>query len=127
MPYHVMIWPMSTQQQVLSELYAVDLSDEQLRERFIDPYDRGKPITWNGRTLPGGDISYIHIWESSSDLGIGELDSAVYDKIRRHPEVTNRWITGAPGHAAGRRAWRFARRGAREAGRRGAVRWVCRR
>jgi hypothetical protein len=102
MPYHVMIWPASPEQQHLHELYALDLSQDQLRQKFIEPYDKGTAITWNGRTLPPGDISYIRIYESSGQLGPRRHEE--YEAMTPHPEVTNDWITGAPGHAAERAA-----------------------
>jgi hypothetical protein len=68
MPYHVPIWPRSTAQQVLRELYAFNLSNQQLQERFIDPYDTDRPITWGGRTLPAGDVNYLKVGYSDQDL-----------------------------------------------------------
>lgn len=52
MPYHVTIWPQSPRQQTLRELYAFNLTEEQLRERFIGPHDEGRPST--GGTHPAG-------------------------------------------------------------------------
>ncbi len=67
MHYHVMLWPSSTEQQKLGELYAANLTEEELRERFIRPYEAGDSITWGGRTLTGGDVSYMKV-AASDDL-----------------------------------------------------------
>jgi predicted nucleotide-binding protein len=101
-PYHVMIWPASAAQRQLHELYAVNVNENQLRERFIEPYDHGRPITWNGRTLPAGDISYIRIFESDQELAVQDSNERVYNVITQYQEATNDWITGEPGQAAER-------------------------
>lgn len=100
MPFHVEIWPESTRQQTQRELYAFNLSDEALRQRFIDPYDYGRPITSGGRTLPGGDISYLKVFESDSELDEPAIRHTFreYENIRAQREVTDAWITGAPGN-----------------------------
>src|SRR5678815_917522 len=49
----------------------LDLTEEQLRERFVEPYERGEPIIVNGKTIPPGDIERILIGrskESSASL-----------------------------------------------------------
>ena len=61
MPYHVRIWPSSTRQQTLGELYAFNVDEETLRTRFVQPYEAGGSITWNGRTIDVDDIATIHI------------------------------------------------------------------
>jgi len=62
--YHVVIWPKSTRQQTQRELYGFNLDADQLRERFIEPYEFGEPITSEGRTLGGGDITYLKVTET---------------------------------------------------------------
>lgn len=98
MAYHVLIWPASSEQQKHHELYAMNLSEDDLRARFVEPYDYGRPITWNGRTLPGGDISYINIHKSPGEISYPRHGE--YDAIKQFPEVTNEFIHGGPGHAA---------------------------
>jgi predicted nucleotide-binding protein len=94
-----MIWPASSEQQLLRELYAFNLSEDQLRERFIDPYDYGRSITWSGRTLPAGDISYLNVSETDAAFGdiAGHLE---YEAFTSGRDVTNDWITGPPGAPA---------------------------
>lgn len=43
--YHAVIWPKSPRQQTQHELYGFNLTADQLRERFIEPYEFGEPIT----------------------------------------------------------------------------------
>lgn len=99
--FHVMIWPQSARQQVLGELYAFNLTEDQLRDRFITPHDEGRPITWTGRTLPGGDINYLNVGFSDSELN----EEAARGRFREHElfkttrDVTNEWVTRAPGSA----------------------------
>jgi hypothetical protein len=96
-----MIWPQSARQQVLGELYAFNLTEDQLRDRFITPHDEGRPITWTGRTLPGGDINYLNVGFSDSELN----EEAARGRFREHElfkttrDVTNEWVTRAPGSA----------------------------
>jgi hypothetical protein len=71
MSYFVRITPTSARRQRLSgALYAFDLSREQLIERIVDPYERGEPITLNGRTLQADDITSVEITEIGPD-GVG--------------------------------------------------------
>lgn len=100
--YHVTIWPASTAQQALRELYAWNLSEDQLRERFIAPHDEARPITWAGRTIPGGDISYMHIARSQSEVPAqkARAEFKEYELFKELEDVTNEWVIVAPGSAA---------------------------
>ncbi|MEU0499119.1 hypothetical protein [Mycobacterium sp. NPDC006124] len=99
MPFHVTIWPKSTDQKHLGELYAFNLTEEQLRDRFVAPHDEGRPITWAGRTLPGDDISYLKV--ASTDHEVDEHAARTrfgeYDLFKSMLDVTNEWVTKAPG------------------------------
>src|SRR5215218_7281896 len=99
MPFHVTIWPKSAEQQVLRELYAFNLSEDQLRDRFIGPHDRGDAIVWAGRTLPGGDVSYLKV--AYTDYDVDEADVrgrfSEYDAFKAAKEVTNDWVVRPPG------------------------------
>jgi predicted nucleotide-binding protein len=96
--YHVKIWPASAEQQLLQELYAINLTEPQLRARFVEPYDHGQAITWQGRTLPADDIATITVYRSDESLEVRRFGE--YDAIKHLPNVTNEFIVGAPGHAA---------------------------
>ncbi len=101
-PYHVTIWPQSPRQQTLRELYAFNLTEDQLRERFIAPHDEGRSITWAGRTLPAGDLSYLHVGftEAELDEQTAKIQFKEYELFKSAHDVTNTWITQAPGSVA---------------------------
>jgi hypothetical protein len=101
-PYHVMIWPNSSRQQALRELYAFNLEEDTLRERFIEPYERGESITWDGRTLQGGDLSYIRVGRTDAPFGDDILGarSFYYEAFQMGTEVTNDWIVRGAGTLA---------------------------
>ncbi len=97
-PFHVMIWPSSTEQQKLGELYAMNITEPQLRERFVEPYELARPITWGGRTLPAGDLGRITITQTESEQVVPPHDE--YGVIKSAADVTNDWIKGPPGEKA---------------------------
>jgi hypothetical protein len=103
MPFHVTIWPKSTEQQVLSELYAFNVTEEQLRERFIGPHDRGDAIVWSGRTLRGGDISYLKVAYTDDPVDEAAVRGRFveYEAFKAAKDVTNEWVVRAPGSLAG--------------------------
>lgn len=102
MPFHVTIWPKSTEQQVLGELYAFNLSEEQLRERFITPHDRGGDMVWSGRTLPGGDISYLKVAQTTNPVDEANVRGRFveYETFKAAQDVTNEWVVRPPGSLA---------------------------
>jgi hypothetical protein len=97
-----MIWPKSSHQKALKELYAFNLDEEILRSRFIDPYERAEPITWQGRTLDGGDVTTLQV--SDTDTPLSEesirLNFHEYEAFKAGREVTNDWVIRAPGSLA---------------------------
>jgi len=101
-PFHVMIWPSSSRQQPLRELYAFNLDEATLRTRFIEPYERGESITWDGRTLPAGDVSYIRIGQTDVPYRdeVLRARSFYYEAFKATSDVTNNWIVGAAGSMA---------------------------
>jgi hypothetical protein len=94
-----MIWPQSTAQQKLGELYALNLTEDQLRERFVRPYQEGRPITWDGRTLPPSDVARITIGytEDAQSEVKGGVPDRRYRVVTGGEDVTNDWIVGPPG------------------------------
>lgn len=101
-PFHVTIWPQSPQQQRLHELYAFNLTEEQLQDRFIAPHDEGRPITWTGRTLPGGDISYLKVGFTDQEVNdqAARTHFKEYELFKTTRDVTNDWVTRAPGSSS---------------------------
>jgi len=63
-----MLWPQSTAQQTLRELYAFNMDEDTLRERFLEPYRLGGVITWSGRSIEATDIAWIRIAASERPL-----------------------------------------------------------
>ena len=100
-PFHVVIWPASSREQANRELYAFDLDESTLRERFIRPYEQGEPITWNGRALDGGDIQYLRVSETAAPVDEQEVLKGYreYEVWESGANVTNNWISGPPGTA----------------------------
>ena len=111
--YHVRITQRSNRSRDETKL---DLSEEQLRERFIGPYERGEPIIINGKTIPPEDIDRIRVSASDQDSGplIAEArarDAASSVVVIGGPsfeweaaglarDVTDELILGAPGYRA---------------------------
>lgn len=98
MPFQVMIWPSSTAQQTLGELYALNIGEQELREKIIEPYEQGRPLTWAGRTLPAGDFGRITITETEAPQQL--VRHHEYETVKSGVEVTNDWIKGPPGEVA---------------------------
>jgi len=109
MPYHVRITLRSDR---THDEVKLDLSEEELRERFLRPYKAGDPIVIGGRTIPCDDIERIIISyteEKSEQLipiiraergqsrvvVIGISDEWYVTK--RGIDVTDDFITGPPG------------------------------
>ena len=110
--YHVRISSKSNPSRTEVEL---DLSLEELTERFVDPYSRGQPIVIAGRAICSDDMERITVNESEGDAT--HLNKALL-KQRQHflvaldhkgrlpsrtlaargEDVTARFITGPPGH-----------------------------
>ena len=114
--FHVRITPKSEPSETEVEL---DISLEELMERFVRPYERGQPIVIAGRTVSSEDIRRIQLNESEQDSTIlnatmmrQEEAQQSYSFVDQHgrlrPEmladngrdVTSRFITGEPGHVA---------------------------
>jgi hypothetical protein len=100
--YHVMIWPKSRDQQATGEIYAFNLDEETLRSRFIDPYEHGEPITWQGRTLDGGDVTYLQVSETDSRHNEDSirLNFQGYEAFNAGRDVTNDWVIRPAGSLA---------------------------
>lgn len=92
----------------------INLTEEQLITRIINPYQQGIPIVLNGRTIELSTIQRIEIFETEDtlDAKIKEFDlefekdtsefkvfdaSSKWKAIRTGTDVTDRFITGVPG------------------------------
>ena len=87
----------------------LDISFEELERRFLTPYRLGHPIAINGKSIPANDIERIRI-SATEDQSEVHRAAAQRHKIRTHSilsiewlvaergvDVTNTFITGAPG------------------------------
>lgn len=94
MPFHVRI---STGSSRGHDELALDLSEEQLDDRFLTPYRRGLPITTRGKTIPLEDVERIHInfTDESSDVLIPRIRARLQAESARSAIVS----LGGPGPA----------------------------
>jgi hypothetical protein len=84
--------------------HAWDLSDAQLRERFLEPRARGDEVWLQGKGFKW-DESKLSIYEGPPSNEIEDFNSvlgpAAYALAGSLDEVTDRYITGPPGDALG--------------------------
>ena len=91
----------------------VDLTEEQLKDRYVKLYEEGMPLFINGKTIPIDDIERIEI--SRSDLASKDLINHIkaedaqssfvflggpsyeWSAADRAEDVTEEYITGPPG------------------------------
>jgi hypothetical protein len=62
MPYHVRVTSKSDRNRPETRL---DLTMDQLEERFLRPYRDGRPIVIGGKTIPPEDIERIQISQTT--------------------------------------------------------------
>lgn len=109
MPYHVRITPRSNRS---NDEVRLDLTREELEQRFLVPYRDGRSIVIGGRTVPPDDIERIRITftdQSSEELlpriraeressGVVALSISDEWEVADHgQDVTDELITGPPG------------------------------
>jgi predicted nucleotide-binding protein len=80
-------------------MYPFNLVEEELQRRFLLPYEDGTPITWDGRTLPGGDIDRARVVRTDRPVTPGRFGDEKFQVIDLAEDVTNDWILGPPGEA----------------------------
>jgi hypothetical protein len=107
--YHVRINRRSVKS---SDVIKLDLSEAELRTRFLNPYYADTPITIGGQVIEPSDIHYIHINKTEQDSSV--LRPRVIAELRARgggavtvpidwyvaksgEEVTDQLITGPPG------------------------------
>jgi predicted nucleotide-binding protein len=107
-PYHVRVTPKSDRSR---EEVRLDLSRLELDDRFLHPYEEGRPIVIGGRTIPPDDIERIRISyteETSSELlpriqaerAASDVISLLSDDwyiAASGEDATDTLITGPPG------------------------------
>ena len=108
--YHVRITPLSDPD---NDEVRLDLSFQELMERFVAPYRKGLPLTISGRSLSSQDIQRVRISKSEQDsnqlseiIRYEDRSSSVirvggppisWRVANRAEEVTDDFITGPPG------------------------------
>ena len=113
MNYHVRITQKSNQSHDETK---VDLTEEQLQERFVEPYKQGGPILINGKTIPPHDIDRIRISKSQdpsskiietikyedslSSVAVIGGPSYKWRAAAKAEDITDEIITGPPGYKA---------------------------
>ena len=128
MYYHVKVKPKSDTH--YGE-YKTDLTKEQLISRFVEPYEQGKPIVINGKTVQPDDLERITIAKSektiesfipqiraenqNSSMVIIGGPSDIYQAIGRATNVTDDFIEGAVGYKKELVATRSVRQESRDA------------
>jgi hypothetical protein len=112
MPLFLRITPRSARERLNGALYAFELSEEQLREQVIIPYERGEALVIGGRVLASDDITSIEITEATDNVAGYPLDDLrpewthgnrrrMGDWLAQHAtNVSDRYINGPPGSRA---------------------------
>ena len=77
-----------------------NVSEAHLQERFVGPWNRGAPITYDGKTVDSSR-SQIHVYRTSARIA-EEVDYNERERIAQAggEDVTNEWITGPAGQAS---------------------------
>ena len=95
--------------------YKINLTEEELIERIVQPYETGVPIVINGTTINLGLILRIKIFETEDNLDpiVEEFENRykadrnaskifdaapVWKAIETGKDVTDKYITGPAGH-----------------------------
>ena len=74
-----------------------DLDEEQIRTRYIAPYEAGEPLIINGKTIPISDVERILISRSK------EPSTAIIGRIKAEDRYSSVIMLGGPSYA-----WRAA-------------------
>lgn len=108
MPYFVRIIPRSPRERLGGAIYGFDMSESQLLERVIRPYERGEPITLQGRTVPPDEVAEITVTRADDHVGGHPLSqlrrmwrqdrrSAGEWFVKNATNVTDTYVRGQPG------------------------------
>lgn len=95
MPYHVRITTRSSKSSGPEDELALDLTEDELDERFIKPYRRGLPITTRGKTIPLGDIERLHV--NYTDEPSNVLIPRIRERLRAQDARSGVVFLGGPG------------------------------
>lgn len=109
--YHVRITQKSNRS---NDETKVNLTEEELKSRFLEPYEKGKPIIINGKTITMDDLERIRISKSNQpveslieEIKREEASSSVvfiggpsyeWEAADKAEDVTDDFIKGSPGY-----------------------------
>ena len=100
MHYHIDIWDRYGELMMQS----TNLEWELVQDRVLAAYQHGNPLTLDGSTVSTYSISRIRILETDHEVNPmasyhdESLPEMGYAYTTEERDVTNRWITGPPGH-----------------------------
>jgi predicted nucleotide-binding protein len=92
MPFHVRI---TTRSSKSDDELALDLSREQLEDRFLKPYRRGFPIVTGGKTIPLDDIERLRI--NYTEEPSSELIPRIQARLKAQRDRSGVLVFGGPG------------------------------
>jgi len=109
MPFHLRI---SLKGNANNSEYKLDLTKEQLMEKYIKPYNEGVPFIINGKTIDPMIIDRVHINETMHmsnkylpvlqakryENNVISIVPIEYDLTKLENDVTDEFILGPPGH-----------------------------
>jgi predicted nucleotide-binding protein len=78
----------------------MDLSEEELQTRIVEPWERGTPMTWDGKTAPSGLGVDIHVYYTADSVPAGISGRDLLNFMRTGEDQTNQWITVPAGAKA---------------------------
>lgn len=96
MRYHIRV---EAGRQGEDSIYGVNLTESTARERFLNRYERGLPITWDGKTIPPSAITSVRVRRSNEEVptqypsGMAAWNQAA----AAFHDVTNDVVTGPVG------------------------------
>jgi hypothetical protein len=82
--------------------YFLNLTEEELRDRIVAPWDRGDPVTWDGRTAESSK-SMIEVYRTADPIDRGDVqyENELHRLMSAGENVTNDWIMAAAGNRVG--------------------------
>ncbi|MGB7684425.1 MAG: hypothetical protein WBL45_01430 [Solirubrobacterales bacterium] len=91
MTYFVRIIARSNAQRLSGPLYGFDMTDQQLRDQVMEPFERGAPITLKRRTLSRDDIAEITVRRARDHVD-DDLLAQLQEAFGRSRESVDEWL-----------------------------------
>lgn len=80
--------------------YWVNLDENALRARIIEPWDQGDVLSWSGQSASADEIERIEIFETENHIAEALGGGDRYSEMKLGTNVTNSWLLGAAGRRA---------------------------